>query len=169
MTNTKKLSFGAFWVISSDSKDFESYKLLCFTVLCDESGTVIRYENKQPPLILSVFSCGESGKDIRRTIEIPNGYFPDNNEYFYNVFSYAHKNNWDENVKNDSAHEPYNEKDYDYYPRGRVEILPNMALISLHPDINRMRILDDIKTAFGLHDIGEVRIEECERYVGKHN
>ena len=43
--------------------------------------------------------------------------------------TYNHKKLWAEEIKNDSAHKPYNKKDFDYYPRGRVDIANNRATI----------------------------------------
>jgi len=64
--------------------------------------------------------------------------------------SYNHKAMWDSQVKNNPLHKPYNKKDYDYYPRGRVEISNSKAVIYLSPIISETLILDEIKAAFGL-------------------
>lgn len=74
--------------------------------------------------------------------------------------SYNHKLIWNNVVKNDNSYKPYNKKDFDYYPRGRVEISRNKATIFLNPNINKPEIIDRIKTEFGLtdHNICEVRI-----------
>ena len=74
--------------------------------------------------------------------------------------TYNHKLMWEEQIKNNSKHKPYNKKEYNYYPRGRVEISHNRATIYLNPNINRDEIIRDIKRAFGLtsRNISEVRI-----------
>ena len=74
--------------------------------------------------------------------------------------SYNHKAMWDRHVKNNSLHKPYNKKDYAYYPRGRVEISNNRAVIYLNPQINRSEILEDIKSEFGLGEesISKIRV-----------
>ena len=64
--------------------------------------------------------------------------------------SYNHKTMWDSHVKNNPAHKPYNKMNYNHYPRGRVEISNNKAIIYLNPIISRTSILDEIKAAFGL-------------------
>ena len=64
--------------------------------------------------------------------------------------SYNHKKLWDAEIKNNSKHKPYNKKDFDYYPRGRVEISHNKATIFLNPNININSIVQKIKQMFGL-------------------
>ena len=64
--------------------------------------------------------------------------------------TYNHKALWESEIKNNSAHKPYNKKDYNYYPRGRVEISNNKAVIYLNPIICQTSILEEIKAAFGL-------------------
>ena len=39
--------------------------------------------------------------------------------------SYNHKKLWDSEVKGNNNYRPYNKKEYNYYPRGRVEISNN--------------------------------------------
>ena len=74
--------------------------------------------------------------------------------------SYNHKAIWDSEVKNNPLHKPYNKKNYNHYPRGRVEISNNKAMIYLNPNINQVRILEDIKVTFGLNgdNILKIRI-----------
>ena len=74
--------------------------------------------------------------------------------------TYNHRKLWESEVKNNNEHRPYNKKDYDYYPRGRVEISHNRATVYLNPRINKPNFIDEIKTEFGLYDIkiNEVRI-----------
>ena len=64
--------------------------------------------------------------------------------------SYNHKAIWDSHVKNNFVHKPYNKKGYNYYPRGRVEIANNRAVIYLNPLINKAQIIEDIRAEFGL-------------------
>jgi len=64
--------------------------------------------------------------------------------------SYNHKKLWDDKVKNNTKYKPYNRKEYDYYPRGRVEISHNKATIFLNPNINRPDFIELIKQNFGL-------------------
>ena len=74
--------------------------------------------------------------------------------------TYNHKRLWEDEIKNNSRHKPYNKKAFDYYPRGRVEVANNRAIIYLNPDINRTNIIDEIKLKFGLseHNIADVRV-----------
>ena len=73
--------------------------------------------------------------------------------------SYNHKKIWESEIKNNSKYRPYNKKNYNYYPRGRVEISNNKAVIYLNPFINKPNFIDLIKQRFGLIDnIPEVRI-----------
>jgi len=76
--------------------------------------------------------------------------------------SYSHKITWETEIKNNSAHKPYNQNSFDYYPRGRVEITSRRAIIYLSPNINHSFILGDIKLKFGLnsHKISKIRIVE---------
>jgi len=73
--------------------------------------------------------------------------------------SYNHKRIWDSEIKNKSG--PYNKKEYNYYPRGRVEISNNKAVIYLNPHINKPVFIDSIKKEFGLSacNISEVRVK----------
>jgi len=74
--------------------------------------------------------------------------------------SYNHKKLWENTIKNNPDHRPYNKKDYDYYPRGRVEISNNKATIFLNPAINVKKVIKDIKREFGLNEqnIPDIRI-----------
>jgi len=74
--------------------------------------------------------------------------------------TYNHKKLWDYEVKKNNEHRPYNKKNYNYYPRGRVEISNNRAVIFLNPNINKAHFIDLIKLEFGLTacNISEVRV-----------
>jgi len=74
--------------------------------------------------------------------------------------SYNHKKLWESTVKNNNEHKPYNKKDYNYYPRGRVEVSNNKATIFLNSNLNEERFIDKIKEEFGLFpfNISEVRV-----------
>ena len=74
--------------------------------------------------------------------------------------TYNHKLLWESEIKNNSAHRPYNKRPYDYYPRGRVEIANNKAVVYLNTHINKPPIINEIKLKFGLsnHNIPEVRV-----------
>jgi hypothetical protein len=74
--------------------------------------------------------------------------------------TYNHKKLWEDEVKNNSKYRPYNRKDYDYYPRGRVEVSNNKATIFLNPHINNHDFINLIKENFGLlsSNISEVKI-----------
>jgi len=67
-----------------------------------------------------------------------------------NKKTYNHKLTWNDHVKNNNEHKPYNKKEYNYYPRGRVEISNNHAVIFLNPHINDQKIIDKLITLFGL-------------------
>jgi len=64
--------------------------------------------------------------------------------------TYNHKKLWESEIKNSSVYKPYNKKDYNYYPRGRIDIANNKAIIYLNPHINILEIIDEIKQKFGL-------------------
>ncbi|GBU26547.1 hypothetical protein R84B8_00057 [Treponema sp. R8-4-B8] len=66
--------------------------------------------------------------------------------------TYNHKKLWENEVKNNNEYRPYNKKEYNYYPRGRVEISHNKAVIYLNLHINKQNIIDEIKSEFGLID-----------------
>ena len=74
--------------------------------------------------------------------------------------TYNHKKLWEEEIKNNRKYRPYNKKDYNYYPRGRVEISNNRAAIFLSPYINSPVFIDVIKQNFGLFscNIPEIRV-----------
>ena len=74
--------------------------------------------------------------------------------------TYNHKSTWETEIKNNSDHKPYNKKEYNYYPRGRVELSGNCATIFLNPHINTPSIINEIKRKFGLstYNIQEVRV-----------
>jgi len=100
--------------------------------------------------------------------EIPcdvNG-IPDNPNYRLELnaksgTTYNHKNTWENEIKNNSEHRPYNKKSYDYYPRGRIQISNNRAVIYLNPHINQQKFIDEIKQKFGLftYNIPEVEVK----------
>ena len=75
--------------------------------------------------------------------------------------TYNHKKIWESEVKNNNEYKPYNRKDYDYYPRGRVEISHNRAVIYLNPHINKPDFVNEIKREFGLSsdNIPDVRVK----------
>jgi len=66
--------------------------------------------------------------------------------------TYNHKAIWDSQVKNSSEHRPYNKKEYNYYPRGRVEVSNNKATVYLSPVITLPHILAELKAEFGLSE-----------------
>jgi len=74
--------------------------------------------------------------------------------------SYNHKKLWESEIKNMATHKPYGKQDYDYYPRGRVEVSNNRATIYLNPNINIDQTINNIKLHFGLteNNISCVRI-----------
>jgi len=74
--------------------------------------------------------------------------------------SYNHKKIWEEEVKNNNEYRPYNRKDYNYYPRGRVVISHYKADIWINQNLNEPRFIDVIKQEFGLfiQNIHEINI-----------
>jgi hypothetical protein len=64
--------------------------------------------------------------------------------------TYNHKKIWDTEIKGNSIHKPYNKKEYNYYPRGRIVISNNKADIYLNPHINKPDFIREIKLKFGL-------------------
>jgi hypothetical protein len=75
--------------------------------------------------------------------------------------TYNHKNTWENDIKYNNDHFPYNRKTYDYYPRGRIQISHNKAIIYLNPHINQPKFIDEIKYEFGLssYNISEVEVK----------
>ena len=75
--------------------------------------------------------------------------------------TYNHKKTWEEQIKNKSEHRLYNKRDYDYYPRGRIQISNNKAIIYINPHINQPKFINEIKQKFGLstHNIAEVEVK----------
>ena len=59
-----------------------------------------------------------------------------------NGTSYNHKAIWNNHVKSDTSHKPYNRKSYNHYPRGRVEIANNKAIVYLNPVLCQPNLLD---------------------------
>ena len=130
LTDAKELSSGIFWIITESAESLD---------------------NNDFKLLMFDIPCDVYGNHAG-THKIP-----------LNAKSggtYNHKILWDSEIKNNSAHRPYNKRSYDYYPRGRIEIANNRATIYLNPHINRSPILDNIKLNFGLgkHNIPEVRV-----------
>lgn len=74
--------------------------------------------------------------------------------------TYNHKLLWESEIKNNPDHKPYNKKDYNYYPRGRIDISNNKATIYLNPHINIPEITEVIKQKFRLtvQNISNVRV-----------
>jgi len=81
---------------------------------------------------------------------------------------YKFRKTWNEHVINNPLHTPYNNRKYNYYLRGRVEISNNCAEIHVHPDIlYNSTILHDIRKNFGLfeHSVCQIRTESVgDRY-----
>ena len=77
-----------------------------------------------------------------------------------NGLTYNHKRIWDEVVKGSNIYKSFNRKEYNYYPRGRIDIANNKATIYLNPNINRDDIIEEIKREFGLseYNISKVRV-----------
>jgi len=74
--------------------------------------------------------------------------------------TYNHQRIWNSEIKNNPVHKPYNKKEYNHYPRGRVEISHNQATIFINPNINVPKIIRNIKLRFGLFpmNISKVRV-----------
>jgi hypothetical protein len=49
-------------------------------------------------------------------------------------------------------------KEYNYYPRGRVEINKNKVTIFLNPDINNDTVINKVIEEFEIQDINGIRI-----------
>lgn len=50
-------------------------------------------------------------------------------------------------------------KEYNYYPRGRVEIKGGKAVIYLNPALNSEEMLAELTRLFGLDELGFVRVK----------
>jgi len=64
--------------------------------------------------------------------------------------TFNHKKTWESEVKNNNKYRPHNKKEYDYYPRGRVEISNGKATIFLNPSINTPEFISLIIQEFGI-------------------
>ena len=74
--------------------------------------------------------------------------------------TYNHKKLWESEIRNNNEYRPYNKKEYNYYPRGRIEISNNKAVIYLNPYINKPNFINEIKREFGLiNNIHEVLVK----------
>ena len=71
--------------------------------------------------------------------------------------SYDHKWIWDNYVKHNWQYKPYNAKEYDYYPRGRIEVSRKNTVIYLSHCIRKSNIVKEIETAFGLTEYNGLR------------
>lgn len=69
--------------------------------------------------------------------------------------NYNHRLTW-----NDLPREFTDNKPYNYYPRGRVEIKNDVAKIFINPLLNDEEIIDYIKKEFGLNEnsIGSIKV-----------
>lgn len=61
-------------------------------------------------------------------------------------------------------------KEYNYFPRGRVEIYKGRISIFLNPDINNEVVINKVIDEFGLHNIDNIRIiADGSRHYGYQN
>jgi len=74
--------------------------------------------------------------------------------------TFNHKKTWKNEIENNNNYRPYNKKEYDYYPRGRVEVSNGKATIFLNPNINTPEFISLIELEFGLNtcDIKTTRV-----------
>ena len=68
-----------------------------------------------------------------------------------NGLTFTHKNTWSD--LSISCEKSIKNKQWDYFPRGRVEIRNNKATVYLNPNINTPEYQKDIIDAFNLHRI----------------
>ncbi len=66
---------------------------------------------------------------------------------------FNHKAEWNKLPKTVTGRKPYN-----YYPRGRVEIRRDKAVIYLNPHLNQEEIISQINMEFGLYNLSHVRV-----------
>jgi len=134
--------------VPKESKDQLEVKQLCSGVfwILSENNDLSNYK-----LLVFPIPCDPNGNPLNiHSIEL--------NSKSGNT--YNHKKLWESEVKNNNEYRPYNKKDYDYYPRGRVEISHNRAVIYLNPNINKQNIIDEIIRGFGLIDnIPEIQVK----------
>ena len=64
--------------------------------------------------------------------------------------SYGFRETWESQITHNAKHAAYNDKSHVHYPRGRVKVSGNNAVIFLSPEIFLKRIVNDIKIEFGL-------------------
>ena len=87
----------------------------------------------------------------------------DNNEIPLNAKSgdtYNHKSTWDNLPKKITGGFPYN-----YYPRGRVEIRHDKAIIFLNPNITNDVVIAQVKKKFELPDTETViKVDGSKHY-----
>jgi len=129
-------------------EDFKEVRQLCsgvFWILSDN------YDLSDHKLLAFDIPCDYNGKpNNTHSIEL--------NSKSGNT--YNHKKLWEGEIKRNNKYRPYNKKDWDYYPRGRIEISNNRATIYLNPHINKSFFIDVIKQKFGLfqYNISEIRV-----------
>lgn len=67
--------------------------------------------------------------------------------------NYTHKRTW-----NNLSNYLTNNKSFDYYPRGRVEIRDNTCTIFISPVINTEEVIEYLKDEFCLREIGKISV-----------
>lgn len=82
--------------------------------------------------------------------------------------TYDHQKIWDAEIKGSSSYNHLNDKEYDYYPRGRVEVSRGWGYINVALSINKMAITDEVAERFGLMSDNISRIMVMPEISGQY-
>lgn len=141
-------------------KDVEIYKISkgIFWVICDyiELDNKISVQLKNYRLLCFTMPCSPNGEV----------------EYFNAILSnskkgnsFNHKTTWESGLfGNVEFAKMTRQFSYNYYPRGRVEISNNNAIIYLNQNINKKLIIDDIRKKFGLLSLKSLKVKVDNSY-----
>lgn len=114
---------------------------------------VVNHNTDEPILIIKSVACNTEGKEL-----ISVEYTSKSGENF------NHKIEWGKLSK-----EITKGKEYNYFPRGRVEINKGRVAIFLNPDINNEVVINKVIEEFELQNIENIRlIDDGSRHYGYH-
>ena len=103
----------------------------------------VNYDSDKPTLIIKAIDCDISGKAITNNVQYTSK----------SGRNFNHKIEWNRFSKSITKGKQYN-----YYPRGRVEINNSKISIFLNPDINKDVVIRKIIEEFDLVMIEDIRI-----------
>lgn len=101
------------------------------------------------------------GKFTIRGIQIPSNYDGEYLRSFVSKASLTHKRLWSEYSGE------FNDKPWNYFPRGRVAIYKGTAYVHLNSLFNQPDIIDEIIERYKIEDL-EIEIDLNDTYQGSH-